>query len=397
MLMAACDQDENWVDSDEESMGDLEYPIEYDIASTPNDFNVNTIFDLIKAGIVKIPGFQRNYVWDIKKASRLIESLIMGLPVPQVFFYERSRNDFLVIDGQQRLMTLYYFLNKRFPKADKRVELRRIFGEEGIIPERILSDDNYFENFNLKLSERIVIRENRLEGLNYDTLSPNDQRSLGLRTIRCIVIKQYDPKGKDKDSSMYEIFYRLNTGGVNLTPQEIRASLYYSDFYKMLSKINLDDRWRRLTKAEPDIHMRDLESLLRGFAMLFSATSYAPPMVRFLNLFSEKSKEFSKDQVLYLEKLFDSFMNRCIDLPQRAFWSKTGRFSISIYESIFTVACEDAFKNNTLDVKPINAEKLDKLKNDPQFMSASLSQTSHKVNVDLRLQKTKEILLDQQV
>ena len=67
---------------------------EYDLTATPNDFNVLTIQSFIESGAVKIPGFQRNYVWDIKRASKLIESLILGLPVPQVFLYEESRNKF---------------------------------------------------------------------------------------------------------------------------------------------------------------------------------------------------------------------------------------------------------------------------------------------------------------
>jgi uncharacterized protein with ParB-like and HNH nuclease domain len=100
---------------------------EYDLTSSPNDFNVKTIYDFIDSGAVKIPGFQRNYVWDIKRASKLIESLIIGLPVPQVFLYEEGRNSFLVIDGQQRLMTIYYFVRQRFPRREKRAEIRRIF------------------------------------------------------------------------------------------------------------------------------------------------------------------------------------------------------------------------------------------------------------------------------
>ena len=63
----------------------------------------------------------------------------MGLPVPQLFLYEKDKNNFEVIDGQQRLMTIYYFMNKRFPKMDKRPELRKIFDTEGQIPEKYLS------------------------------------------------------------------------------------------------------------------------------------------------------------------------------------------------------------------------------------------------------------------
>lgn len=79
--------------------------------------------------------------------------------MPQVFLYEVDRNKFLVIDGQQRLMSIYYFMKQRFPKKEKRAELRAIFDEEGKLPDSVIHDDTLFENFRLKLPEsRIVSR-----------------------------------------------------------------------------------------------------------------------------------------------------------------------------------------------------------------------------------------------
>lgn len=68
---------------------------QYDISVIPNDFNITTIFNLIDSGAVEMPVFQRNYIWDKKRASRFIESLILGLPVPQIFLYQKERNKFL--------------------------------------------------------------------------------------------------------------------------------------------------------------------------------------------------------------------------------------------------------------------------------------------------------------
>ena len=216
---------------------------EYDITSSPNDFNMLTMFSFIESGAVKIPGFQRNYVWDIKRASKLIESIIIGLPIPQIFLYEESRNKFLVIDGQQRLMSIYYFIKQRFPKKEKRIELRKIFDETGNLPDKVLHDDDFFVKFNLQLTEHLPNRPNRLNKLNYGTLG-NLKTTFDLRTVRNIIIKQNVPDAEeDEVSSIYEIFNRLNTGGVNLKPQEIRTSLYHSDFYEMLYRINLIPRW----------------------------------------------------------------------------------------------------------------------------------------------------------
>jgi uncharacterized protein with ParB-like and HNH nuclease domain len=112
---------DDYADEDDELQID-----EYDITATPNDFNVSTLFNFIESGAVRIPGFQRNFVWDQVRASKLIESLILGIPVPQLFLYEQARNRFLVIDGQQRLMSIYYFIKRRFPRKEKRVEIRGI-------------------------------------------------------------------------------------------------------------------------------------------------------------------------------------------------------------------------------------------------------------------------------
>ncbi|MBO8416679.1 MAG: DUF262 domain-containing protein [Proteobacteria bacterium] len=74
-------------------------PGAYDISIIPNDFNIMTINSLITSGVIVLPAFQRNYVWDKKRASRFIESLILGLPVPQIFLYQTERNKYSIIDG----------------------------------------------------------------------------------------------------------------------------------------------------------------------------------------------------------------------------------------------------------------------------------------------------------
>lgn len=331
---------EDWYD-DETGIGE-EYAIqEYDITASPNDFNIKTMFDFIESSALVIPGFQRNYVWDIARASKLIESILLGLPIPQIFLYEENRNKFLVIDGQQRLMSIYYFVKQRFPRKEKRVELRRIFGEYGSIPDEVIEDDTYFRKFNLSLSELVPGQKNKFHGLNYSTLG---ELKLGfdMRTVRNIIVKQNLP---DNDhSSVFEIFNRLNSGGINLKPQEIRACLYHSKFYDMLFKVNNDSRWRRLlNSSEADLHTRDVEIILRGFAMLVEGDSYKPSMVKFLNNFSNNSKKLTQEKVNYLENLFDSFLEATVDLPEKVFFGSSGRFATLFFEAVFAAACKSPF------------------------------------------------------
>jgi uncharacterized protein with ParB-like and HNH nuclease domain len=377
---------DDYVDEDEDFQID-----EYDLTAAPNDFNVLTIFNFIESGAVKIPGFQRNYVWDISRASKLIESLILGLPVPQIFLYEESRNKFLVIDGQQRLMSIYYFIKQRFPLKEKRAELRTVFEKRGRIPDEVLHNDKFFTNFKLTLPERLPKKPNRFKGLNYSTLGDH-KTQFELRPIRNVIVKQNQPK--DDDSSIYEIFNRLNSGGINLRPQEIRTSMYHSDFYDTLYRINTNEKWRKILRSdEPDLHMKDLEILLRGFAMLIDAKDYAPSMIKFLNQFSRKSRSHTEDQNGYIEKLFLSFLDACENLPEDAFLNKKNRkFNIALYESVFAAVCKQPFKQRKLVAGKIDPEKVSKLESDPEFLEASQKATTQTANVKTRLRRGREIL-----
>lgn len=384
------DYSQDWYEEELEDT-DNGYVDEYDITAAPNDFNVRTIYDFIESGSVKIPGFQRNYVWDQRRASKLIESIIIGLPIPQIFLYEESRNSFLVIDGQQRLMTLYYFIKQRFPKKEKRAALRAIFAEHGRIPDEILHDDEFFSKFNLRLLVKVPDVPNKFNKLNYSTLGEY-KTQFDLRTIRNVIIKQNIPQ--DDDSSIYEIFNRLNSGGINLKPQEIRASLYHSDFYAMLARINLKPEWRRLLGLkDPDLHMKDIEILLRGFAMLIEGGNYKPSMTKFLNGFSKKSKRLDSDQLNYLERLFESFLEASKKLPDDAFMSKKQKFNISLYDATFAAICSKSFSERNLVSEPISRDKLTLLREDAQFVDASQSNTARKTNVETRLLRARNILL----
>ena len=381
----------------ESEADDTSYPItEFDIVSSPNDFNTKTLVDFIDSSVVVIPGFQRNYVWDVKRASRLIESLVVGLPVPQVFLYERGRDEFVLIDGQQRLMSIYYFVKGRFPKKSKLAELRLITTERSNLSEELLADDRYFSDFQLNLPEAVPGQTNRLHKFRYSELDDKERTSFDLRTIRHIIVRQMQP---ENDDAMYEIFNRLNSGGMNLRPQEIRRAAYDSKFYDMLYETNVQPQWRELVGQEtPDIHMRDVEILLRGFAMLINGAAYRPSMVKFLNQFSKDAKTFGPAQLDKLRQLLGSFLDSCNGLPRDAFHNTRGRFSPMIFESVFVAACEGPYAEDRLVDGNVSERSLSALKEDGEFRNATQSRTSHSVNVTIRLERARAILeLDQAV
>ena len=361
---------------------------EYNVSVAPTDFNVMTLDSLIDKRMVRIPGFQRHFVWDIGRASKLIESLILGLPVPQLFLYD-DRNASLVIDGQQRLLSIYYFKRQRFPLPKRRAEIRRFFDEHQGIPEDILNNNKYFRDFELKLPLALPDRSNRLAGLTYEKLNDEDRNRLDMRPVRCINIT---PRGGN-DDAIYEIFNRLNTGGMNLRPQEIRTSMYHSDFYDMLNEINYHEGWRRLLDSPvAEVHMKDVEILLRGFAMLLSGDRYVPSMVKFLNSFSNASKTRTRDDNERLKRLFVSFIDATLNLPARCFMNEgNNRFNIALYEAVFTAACLSPYKNDH-PVRELNSVAIEKLRTDPEFLEASRRATTSASNVQTRLNRAKSIL-----
>lgn len=367
----------------------------YEVDCLPNDYNITTLISLIERGYMTIPSFQRNYVWKRDMASKFIESVIIGLPIPQLFLFEKGRNNFLVIDGQQRLVTIYLFKKQRFPKNDVgRSIIRKYLSFGKQIPDDELASDN-FEDFKLKLPST-AIQKNQLDKLKYETLSTiSDFDFKGEfdfnRTIRTITIKQIAPC--EDDSSMFEIFSRLNSGGVMLKPQEIRMSIYYSPFYeRIVSDLNLNMIWRKyLGKKDPDLHMREIEVLIRAFAMLDMSNQYKSPLRNFLNVFSKKAMEFEEEKIDLLSRLFSDFWSSCDRLPTEAFRNEKNKFVISLFEVVFVTVCEK-IKLEGLNGRKITPESFSKLKKDDIFITASQGNTASATSVANRLDRARNII-----
>ena len=257
---------------------DTEAFVTYDIASYPSDLTLSVLADMWKAGDIVIPEFQRNFVWSINQSSLLIESFLLGLPVPQVFFYVDKDNKNLVIDGQQRLLSVVYFLEGYFGSESLHGK-RQVFRLTG-------------------LDERSPFAKKRF--VDFDESS---QRKLRNAVLRAINIRQLDPKGEH--TSIYHIFERLNTGGTPLKPQEIRNCVFRGGFVPMLKDLNNDGSWRQiLGKKTLDKHQKDVELLLRVFSLCQSWNHYEKPMKEFLNVAMERNKSGDTVRVKWFVERF---------------------------------------------------------------------------------------------
>lgn len=366
--------------------------LEYDITTSPRDLTPANIADMIDSGIIEIPFFQRSYVWDIAKASKLIESIILGLPVPELFFYSEGdeNSTYKVIDGQQRLLSIYFFLNGRFPKkVAARVNIGKQINE-GAELSKLMADNSLFEDFLLKLNKDTDSVISRYNGKKFVLLEKDVQLKFRLRRyLRTVVIRQNKPHD---DSSMFEIFNRLNTGGQALTHQEVRASLYYCPFYKMIAELNENALWREIiNKPINDLHGSDIELILRSIALLIDGDNYAPKMAMFLNKFSSKSMKFSSDEITYLRQLFISFLFACKNLKPKAFF-RNNRFSKALFESVFTATCLEKFNNKIYLDKTIDSESFEQLKNDADFINSLQSGAVSRDGIDIRRKRAADLI-----
>jgi uncharacterized protein with ParB-like and HNH nuclease domain len=252
----------------ESETNDLESsPASYDVITYPADFTVEGLVSKYQKGSMIVPGFQRNYVWNIKQASRLIESFLLGLPVPAIFlFTDNARNEQLVIDGQQRLMTIVYFLDGYFGDPDTRGK-RKIFRLTGLNEKSLYTNKTYKD-----LEETDQAAFNKL----------NDS------VLRAFVIKQLTPNG---NSSVYHIFERLNTGGTQLVGQEIRNCVYHGSFNDLLCNLNQYPTWRLIFGSNvAHKRQKDVELILRFLAFYENGENYERPIKDFMSNFMQEKQ-----------------------------------------------------------------------------------------------------------
>lgn len=350
---------EKWVEEEE----DDEAPaVQFDIASYPSDLTLSVVHEMWKEGSIEIPEYQRNYVWNVKQASLLVESFLLGLPVPQVFFYvdEDSKNQ--VIDGQQRITSIVYFLDGYFGDPDSS-DKKKPFRLQG------LSKKSPY--YNKRFSE----------------LDESAQRKFKGSVLRAVNIRQLSPKGEA--TSVYHIFERLNTGGTPLQPQEIRNCVYIGTLTTILQKLNKLETWRKIIgKAAPDRHQKDVELLLRIFSLWAYESDYEKPMKEFLNRTMAKEKSGESANVEAFERLFPPACELVVDRLGEKPCHLRGRLNSSALDALMATVL-----NAELVLPNDFADRYERLKQDEDFRTTTHISTSDVQAVALRMETTRKILL----
>lgn len=293
--------------------------VRYEITTYPSDFTLEVLYNRWKTGEIEIPKFQRGFVWSQPAASLLIDSFLMGLPVPTVFFYVDEANKSIVIDGQQRLKSIFYFFEGYFGEPDARGK-RKVFQLTG------LSENNPFS------------------GLTYaDIVDTDDGRKLRSSVLRAINIVQLSPK--DERTAMFHIFERLNKGMVPLKPQEIRNCIYRGSFNKLLLELNKDANWRIiLGRKQPDSRQKDVELVLRMIALSHSESAYKAPMKEYLNLFMATHQNEDEPWLQSVETAFVRSTAAVVEFIGDRPFRPEGRLNASILDSVLATIMQNVDK-----------------------------------------------------
>lgn len=337
----------------EDALGDEHVPIpaSFDITTYGADFAVTDLVRMVGAGAIYVPSFQRGYVWSIEDASRLVESLLLDLPIPGIFLAHdtASEDRLLMIDGQQRLKSLLFFYEGVFAPTGE------AFALQGV--------------------------QERFEGRTYETLSTVDQHRLNDALIHATVVRQLGPS--NGDVSIYHIYERINRGGRALSPQEIRACIYHGSLNDLLRHLNSEPAWRDLF-GEVHERLRDQELILRFLALYFHEDAYERPMRRFLNRYMNQNRDLSEQGAGAITSVFVRTVEAARRSLGREAFRPNGPLNASVLDAVMVGLARRLERGPVADDAAL-AAAYERLLHDDDFMDACTRDTASPDRVHRRI------------
>lgn len=344
--------DESIDDADVDSEESNDNDVIYEINTYGADFTVDGLVNRFERGDIYQPDFQRKFIWTLEKASKLIESMLLGLPIPSVFLYkEADTGKHLIIDGLQRLTTLSAFYMGTFPGSNKKFQLAHV------------RDD--------------------FKGCMYNTLDPRHRRRFEDTILHATIVQQFSPNDDGK-SSIYHIFERLNTNGTPLTPQEMRTSIYHGRFQKLLQELNGNESWRKIF-GNDDMRAKDQEFILRFLALANNRKKYTKPMKVFLNNFMDTHQNLDDSKWQEFRMQFIETIERIYDAIGKLAFRPNKRISGAVYDAVMVAILE----NKNLEKGEIR-KRYDTLINDDYFLEVCRRRTTDDSNVHERIKIAKD-------
>lgn len=355
----------------------IEYVEEIKIVTRGVDFSVRELQNLREEAELIVPEFQRELVWDTKRKSRFIESILLGYPIPGMFFTDINDGVMMIIDGQQRINTLIEFMQNDL----------MISNTEDINP--------------------------KWRGKKYNEIDIDSQRKLRSTNIRASVFQILTVSDEEKQVALYSLFERINTGSIQLNSQEIRRAIYFGDFTRGLNEFVENPIWKmaykmvnydEATTIEKDKRLNDQEIIARYFT-LKNLIENGTPLGGSISYKKEINKYMAQSQKFPLEKISYLFF----DLKEKLEWlqtqmdtsigilfrrhtldkingksiiddSKSKKFNIPLFEAILLNMDKVNYRT-----KQLNMDNFISLFEDEAFIESISSQTNRLEKINYRL------------
>lgn len=325
-----------------------------------------SVFDLVRRigqDLLIPPAFQRKFVWSQKQASRFIESILMGLPVPGIFLYGQKGRQQLIVDGQQRLMTLDRYLKGVWETRNRQQGDREI---QTVTPFKLVDVAEPWD------------------GKTFAELDDEEQEVINSYLIHATMFRQDGEASTGR--SIYEVFERINTGGSRLSPQEIRSCVSHGPFVEFLNNLNSVPEWREIY-GRPSPRIKDEELILRFFALMDRGTSYKRPMANFLDKYLEDYKDITERDQRAKRQMFVSTVGAIHTAigPRKAF-RPDNALNAAVFDAVMVGCATLLNTSRTFDAGHIE-RAYDDLLADGEFQSAYKRATADDESVKTRLNK----------
>lgn len=350
-----------------------------------SDVAFKTLVDGVNDNLYFIPKYQRNFRWKKKQVQELVRSLVNGYPIPPIYAYRNSHGQLEILDGQQRVMSLFFYYIGRFMKKESSVDFRRI-EIDGKKYEEVLNDV-----YNLEPMKTILNPEAEPEeqiDITYATLPIDIKRQLDYTNITVIELRWNDLNERAVD--IQSIFRNLNSNGTLLTEQEVRNGVYDCEFYDMLRDLNINHKgWRNIWGNISPVE-EDMEFLLRLCTVKryvsfnkgeFEIKEYSAKYSVWMDIFSEEAAKMEEYEIKdYREALVNFF--------EKFHLNKVVGSQKALLESLFVVYEKCRIKSS------MTQEIIDKIKEDQKFKDSTRQGTVKRNTMNERWKAVYEIMAE---
>jgi len=323
------------------------------------DMTVKELISMVEDSMINIaPEYQRQFRWEADRQSALVESIFLGIPIPSLFMATNADGTWEVIDGVQRLSSIINFASSIDSAARKTISR----------PEPLtLKSLSKLTNFN---------------DLSFTDLPMSIQYDFKLKPIKVITLSD-----KSDSAVRFDLFERLNTGGIKLSDQEIRSCIYRGPFNDFIKTLAQNEDFIKITKkSKNEVNAGIMEELvLRFFAYLYYRDNFVHNVRDFLNEYMNKALSNNFDFVSS-ERLFKNVFSQLANLEYGIVKTIRGKKTSTVLWEAVTVGAAEAINDGK---STLNLDGFYDWIQDPEFNSLVTGATNSRPRIEGRISYTK--------